>query len=49
MRVKVILACEECLNRNYSTVKNKQSNVERLSVKKFCKRCGNHTLHKETK
>jgi len=49
MRVKVILACEECLNRNYSTVKNKQSNVERLVVKKFCKRCGNHTMHKETK
>ena len=24
MRTKVILACDECLSRNYSTVKNKR-------------------------
>ncbi len=49
MRTKVILACDECLSRNYSTVKNKQTHSERLVVKKFCKRCGKHTMHKETK
>ena len=49
MRIKVILACEDCLGRNYSTAKNKQNNHERLVVKKFCKRCGCHTMHKETK
>ena len=49
MRTKVILVCDECLSRNYSTVKNKQTHSERLVVKKFCKRCGKHTMHKETK
>lgn len=49
MRVKVILTCEECLSRNYTTMKNKQNDRERLVVKKFCKKCGKHTLHKETK
>ncbi|MGL4953787.1 MAG: 50S ribosomal protein L33 [Culicoidibacterales bacterium] len=46
---KVTLVCTECLSRNYSTPKNKQTNTERLEMKKFCRRCGKHTLHKETK
>ena len=29
MRTKVILACDECLSRNYSTVKNKQTQAGR--------------------
>ena len=48
MRQKIILICEECLSRNYSTYKNKDKK-ERLEVKKHCKRCGKHTLHKESK
>lgn len=48
MRVKIILICEECLSRNYSTYKNKDKK-ERLQVNKYCKRCGKHTLHKESK
>jgi large subunit ribosomal protein L33 len=48
MRQKIILICEECLSRNYSTYKNKDKK-ERLQVKKHCKRCGKHTLHKESK
>ena len=39
MRTKVILVCEECLSRNYTTSKNPQKNVERLEIKKFCKKC----------
>ena len=49
MREKVILVCEECLSRNYTTMKNKVSNNERLQLKKYCSRCGKHTIHKETK
>ncbi len=45
----VILTCSQCLARNYSTHKNKKSNLERLQLQKFCKKCGTHTLHKETK
>jgi large subunit ribosomal protein L33 len=48
MRQKIILICEECLSRNYTTYKNKDKK-ERLQIKKHCKRCGKHTLHKETK
>ncbi|WP_081704471.1 MULTISPECIES: 50S ribosomal protein L33 [Sediminibacillus] len=46
---KIVLACVDCLSRNYSTDKNKTENAERLEVRKFCKRCGAHTLHRETK
>ncbi|WP_112179245.1 MULTISPECIES: 50S ribosomal protein L33 [Paraliobacillus] len=48
MQKKVILACTECLSRNYSTSKN-TSSTERLQVNKFCKKCKKHTLHRETK
>lgn len=49
MRVKVILVCEECLSRNYTTTKNPQKTAERLEVKKYCKNCDKYTIHKETK
>jgi large subunit ribosomal protein L33 len=49
MRVKVILTCEDCLSRNYSTMKNKQTDQDRMVIKKFCRRCNSHTVHKETK
>ncbi|WP_093137259.1 50S ribosomal protein L33 [Salinibacillus kushneri] len=49
MRKKVILACTECHNRNYTTYKNTKTNSDRLEVKKYCKQCGEHTLHLETK
>lgn len=49
MKEKVILVCSECLSRNYTITKNKRVNVERLELNKYCKRCGRHTLHKETK
>ncbi|NLG80987.1 MAG: 50S ribosomal protein L33 [Bacilli bacterium] len=49
MRKKIILICTECLSRNYTTDKNKLNDKERLEIKKFCKHCNKHTLHKETK
>lgn len=49
MREKVILVCEECLSRNYTTEKNKLNTTERVIIKKFCKKCNKHTVHKETK
>ena len=49
MRTKVILVCEECLSRNYTTTKNPSKNNERLEFKKFCPSCNNYTIHKETK
>ena len=49
MRDKITLACEVCKHRNYDTKKNKKNAPERLEMKKFCRFCRKHTLHKETK
>jgi len=49
MRVKITLACQECKRRNYDTKKNKKNNPDRLEMKKHCRACRKHTLHKETK
>lgn len=43
-----MLACEECNSRNYTTVKS-NDDTERLEMKKFCKTCNAHSIHKETK
>jgi large subunit ribosomal protein L33 len=45
-RVSVSLACIECKSRNYKTTKAPEDYVE---LKKFCKVCKKHTLHRETK
>ena len=49
VRINIILACAECNRRNYSTVKNKKNDPGRLEMRKYCKFCRKHTLHKETK
>ncbi len=49
MRVKVTLACTECKQRNYITQKNKRANPDRMEIKKYCKFCAQHTLHRETR
>ena len=48
-RVKVTLACEECKRRNYQTQKSKRNTPDRVEFKKFCRWCGSHTLHRETR
>ena len=37
---KIILACEVCLSRNYTTHGSKNRN-KRLELKKYCPKCGN--------
>ncbi len=49
MRTKITLACEECKRRNYDTTKEKKNDPDRLEMKKYCRFCRKHTLHKETK
>lgn len=48
MREKVLLICEECLSRNYTTTIKKEG-VKSLTIKKFCPHCGKHTNHKISK
>ena len=49
MRVKITLACTECKQRNYNTMKNKKNDPDRLEMNKYCRFCRKHTLHKESK
>ncbi len=42
------LKCSECGRVNY-TVKKNRNVQEKLALRKFCKKCRRHTLHKETK
>ena len=45
----VVLACEECKERNYTKKKKKKNIKERLELNKYCPRCRKTTAHKETK
>lgn len=49
MRTRITLACSECKQRNYNTMKNKKNDTGRLEMNKHCPFCKKHTLHKETK
>ena len=47
MRDIIVLACEDCKNRNYTTTRNKRKHPNRMEMKKFCPTCRKHTLHKQ--
>ncbi|WP_090577283.1 50S ribosomal protein L33 [Paenibacillus sp. OV219] len=49
MRVIITLACTECGGRNYTTIKNKRNNPQRLELKKYCPSHKKMTLHRETR
>jgi large subunit ribosomal protein L33 len=45
----ITLACTECKRKNYTTTKNKRKHQDRLELRKYCKWCKKHTLHREMK
>jgi large subunit ribosomal protein L33 len=45
----ITLQCPDCKERNYTTVKNRRNDPDRLELRKFCSRCRSHTRHRETK
>jgi large subunit ribosomal protein L33 len=49
VRPVIILACNECKQRNYVTEKNRRNDPNRMEFKKYCPCCQKHTLHRETK
>jgi len=46
---KLWLQCSECKQLNYITSKNRTTNPDRLSLKKYCSVCRKHTVHNETR
>src|ERR671936_734961 len=49
VRDKITLACTECKRRNYMSTKSKLNTPDRLEVRKYCRWCGRHTPHRETR
>ena len=41
-------ACGTCRNRNYTSIKNRRNDPDRLKIKKYCPVCRKHTEHRET-
>lgn len=48
-RAVITLECTECRERNYVTEKNRRNDPGRLELRKFCRRCRAHVVHRETK
>ena len=48
-RANIVLACQECKQRNYNTKTNKKNTPDRLELSKFCRFCRKHTAHRETR
>lgn len=46
MRVRITLACTECKQRNYDTMKNKKNTPDRVEMNKYC-RFAKNTLFTE--
>jgi large subunit ribosomal protein L33 len=43
------LRCDVCKTANYHSTRNKKKLKEKLELKKYCRKCRKHTLHKEAK
>jgi large subunit ribosomal protein L33 len=49
VRIAVTLACESCKRRNYQTNKSKRNTPDRIELRKYCRWCGKHQPHRETR
>ena len=48
-RIPIALCCSVCSTRNYKTTKLRGETGQAFEIKKYCKECKRHTLHRETK
>lgn len=57
-RLLITLECTECRSNpnkrsagvsRYTTQKNRRNNPERIELKKHCRYCNKHSIHKEIK
>ena len=49
VRVAITLACTECKRRNYQSQKSKRNTPDRFEASKYCRWCGRHPGHRETR
>ena len=48
-RIIVTLASSDFIQRSYTTQKNRKNDQARLELRKYCPRCRNLQMHRETK
>ncbi|MYD36510.1 MAG: 50S ribosomal protein L33 [Dehalococcoidia bacterium] len=48
-RIVITMACTECRERNYSSMKNRRNDTQRMELNKFCPRCHGRRLHREVR
>ncbi len=46
--MKVLLVCTVCKSQNYITTRNKINTIEKLVLKKYCKKCKKAAEHRES-
>jgi large subunit ribosomal protein L33 len=49
MEEVITLACTVCKRRNYTSLKNRKNDPDRIELMKYCRWDHKHTLHRETK
>jgi large subunit ribosomal protein L33 len=45
----LVLECTKCGNRNYVSQRSNIQPIKKLELKKYCRHCKEHTVHKESK
>ncbi len=45
----ITLQCGECRERNYTSMKNRRNDPQRLELRKYCSRCRSHRAHREVR
>ncbi|HJM89481.1 MAG TPA: 50S ribosomal protein L33 [Dehalococcoidia bacterium] len=45
----ITLACGDCRERTYTTKKNRRNDTDRIELRKYCPRCREHKVHRETR
>ena len=48
-RDNIVLQCQDCKSRNYTTTKNKKTTPEKMTIRKFDPVARRHVDYKETK
>ncbi|MDP6959072.1 MAG: 50S ribosomal protein L33 [Planctomycetota bacterium] len=49
VREWVFMECTDCGKRYYRTTRNPKLQAPKLELKKFCRDCRKHSMHKERK
>lgn len=49
IRQIITLQFGDCRERNYTTVKNRRNDPNRVELRKYCSRCRSHKTHREVR